>query len=306
MATEGHERGRREGRKKKCNPEMDLELNEIRERMEQLALRMQQEAKVHWRYECPLNRKEKWHVQKLLARKKQQELRRWLRELENLSDTEEELIHICEPEIGRHLSDEEEVRSDEDLINCQVGRNGLSSCQVGNRKRSVEGLIYCQRSSVESSNFQVGNEMGSVDLIDCQVGRREVPNFQVGRGKEMRLSESLRSSEVSSGQQGVLIGEDSCGFADHVNEDDEKLNTFTIKEEDQRSILIIGGIKTFLPNNQVEASAHDESVQQKKKDNQQKTIKEEEMEQTLMSTPTEGEEHSKNCSKFSARKLNRR
>jgi hypothetical protein len=28
---------------------------------------------------------------------------------------------------------------------------------------------------------------------------------------------------VSSGQQGVLIDEDSCGFADHVNEDDEKL-----------------------------------------------------------------------------------
>jgi hypothetical protein len=30
-------------------------------------------------------------------------------------------------------------------------------------------------------------------------------------------------------------------FADHVNEDDEKLKTFTIQEEDQRSILIIGG-----------------------------------------------------------------
>jgi hypothetical protein len=69
MATEGHECGRREDYKKKCNPEMDLELNEIRERMEQLALRMHKEEKVHWRYECPLNRKVKWHVQKLLARK---------------------------------------------------------------------------------------------------------------------------------------------------------------------------------------------------------------------------------------------
>jgi hypothetical protein len=47
MATEGHERGQREGYKKKINPEMDLELNEIRARMEQLALRMQQEEKVH-------------------------------------------------------------------------------------------------------------------------------------------------------------------------------------------------------------------------------------------------------------------
>ena len=60
--------------------------------------------------------KAKCPVQKLLSRKQQQELRRWLRELENLSDIEEELIHICELEIGRHLSDEEEVRSDKDLI----------------------------------------------------------------------------------------------------------------------------------------------------------------------------------------------
>jgi hypothetical protein len=263
------------------------------------------------------------------------------------------VVHICEPEIGRNLSDEEEVRSDEDLINCQerrdgfsycqvgnemrsledlidcqedssgnsyfqvgndmrlaedfinfqVGRNGLSSCQVGNRKRSVEGLIYCQRSSVESSNFQVGNEMGSVDLIDCQVGRREVPNCQVGRGKEMRLSESLRSSEVSSCQQGVLIDEDSCGFADHVNEDDEKLNTLTIQEEDQRSILIIGGIQIFLPNSPVEARAcvadatteegqPTVTVMMKEKISEVSQGEEEEMEQTLMSTPTEGEEHS--------------
>jgi hypothetical protein len=74
----------------------------------------------------------------------------------------------------------------------------------------------------------------------------------VGREKEMRLSKSLRSSEVSSGQQGVLIDEDSCGFVDHVNEDDEKLNTSITKEEDQRSILIIGGIRVFLPSNPIE------------------------------------------------------
>jgi hypothetical protein len=97
--------------------------------------------------------------------------------------------------------------------------------------------------------------MGSVDLIDCQVGRREVPNCQVGRGKEMRLSESLTDSVESSYQQGVLMDEDSCGFADHVNEYDEKLNTLTIQEEDQRSILIIGGIQIFLPDSPVEARA---------------------------------------------------
>jgi hypothetical protein len=43
------------------------------------------------------------------------------------------------------------------------------------------------------------------DLIDCQVGSRKFPICQVGREKEMRLSESLGSSEVSSCQQGVLM-----------------------------------------------------------------------------------------------------
>jgi hypothetical protein len=42
---------------------------------------------------------EKWHVQKLLARRQQQVLRRWLREVETLSDTEK-VVYICEPEVG--------------------------------------------------------------------------------------------------------------------------------------------------------------------------------------------------------------
>jgi hypothetical protein len=101
----------------------------------------------------------------------------------------------------------------------------------------------------------VGNEMISIeDIIDCQESRGEILDCQVGKGIRMRLFESLRSSEVSLGQQGVLIDEDSCGFVDHVNEDDEKLNTSTIKEEDQRCILIIGGIRLFLPRSQAEDS----------------------------------------------------
>jgi hypothetical protein len=102
---------------------------------------MQQEAKVHWTYEWPLKRKVKWPIQKLLARKQQHVVSRWLRHAENLSDTEHEMVYIYELEIGRTLSDEEE-RLSEDLIKCQVGRDGLSSCQVGNGKRSVEYLIY--------------------------------------------------------------------------------------------------------------------------------------------------------------------
>jgi hypothetical protein len=59
-------------------------------------------------------------------------------------DIEEELIHICEPEIGRHLSDKEEVRSYKNLINRQERRDGFSYFQVGNEMRSLEDLIDCQ------------------------------------------------------------------------------------------------------------------------------------------------------------------
>jgi len=49
---------------------MDKEIEEIRAKMDRLALKMQQEAQVHWRYEWPMNKKFRWHVQKLLARRK--------------------------------------------------------------------------------------------------------------------------------------------------------------------------------------------------------------------------------------------
>jgi hypothetical protein len=38
-----------------------------------------------------------------------------------------------------------------------------------------------------------------------------------------------------------------------VNEDDDKLKTFTIREEYQMSLLMIGGIQIFLPHSLVEA-----------------------------------------------------
>jgi hypothetical protein len=84
--------------------EIDKELAEIRARMEQLTLNMQQEEKLHSRYEWSLNKKVKWLVQKLLSRKQQQELKKCLRYDENLSDTV--LVHIYEPEVGGTLSDE--------------------------------------------------------------------------------------------------------------------------------------------------------------------------------------------------------
>ena len=69
----------------------------------------------------------------------------------------------------------------------------------------------------------------------------------------MRLSESLTDSVESSCQQGMLISEDSCGFADHVNEYDDKLKTCTIQKEDQKNIMMIGGIWVFLPDRPIEA-----------------------------------------------------
>jgi hypothetical protein len=39
-----------------------------------------------------------------------------------------------------------------------------------------------------------------------------------------------------------------------LNEDDEKLDTSIIEEEDQRSVMAIGGVEIFLPSNQGEAS----------------------------------------------------
>jgi hypothetical protein len=90
----------------------------------------------------------------------------------------------------------------------------------------------------------------------------------VGRGKEMRLSKSLTNSEESSDQQGVLTG------------------------EDQKSILMIGGIQVFLPHSLVEANegiADGETTERQPTD----IVMEEEVEKTLMFSQGEREEHSK-------------
>jgi hypothetical protein len=83
----------------------------------------------------------------------------------------------------------------------------------------------------------VGNEERSGDLIDCQVGREKIPSCRVGKGEEMNSAEISYQQEVSM-------------------------------EEDQRCVLIIGGIQIFLPNSPTEANtsvAHEEVVQQESK-----------------------------------------
>jgi hypothetical protein len=62
----------------------------------------------------------------------------------------------------------------------------------------------------------------------------------------MRLSESLMNSEESSDQQGVLTG------------------------ENQKRILMIGGIEVFLPDSPVEARACVADAATTEEDNQQR------------------------------------
>jgi hypothetical protein len=106
MDTKGHEHGGRGYHQQKTKEEFGEELTEIRARMEQLALKMQQNAEACWVYEWPMKNKVKWPVKELLAKRQQRLLRKWLRYAESLSDTE--LVCICEPEVGETLSDEEE------------------------------------------------------------------------------------------------------------------------------------------------------------------------------------------------------
>jgi hypothetical protein len=68
--------------------EMDKELTEIRARMEELALQMQQDARSHWVYEWPMKTKVKWPVREMLARRQRRLLKMWLRHAESLRDEE--------------------------------------------------------------------------------------------------------------------------------------------------------------------------------------------------------------------------
>jgi hypothetical protein len=76
-----------------------------------------------------------------------------LRHVENLNTTKEEVVYICETDLGENLSVEEEKRSVKDIIEFQEGRDELSNCRVGNKKISVEDIIYFQEGRGGSSNF---------------------------------------------------------------------------------------------------------------------------------------------------------
>jgi hypothetical protein len=97
--------------------------------MEILSLQMQQDAISHWVYEWPMKRKVKWPVMELVAKRQQRLLKRCLRHANSLRDEQKEMVQVCEPETGRNLSDvEDELRSENDLKDCQEGRTKIFNC----------------------------------------------------------------------------------------------------------------------------------------------------------------------------------
>jgi hypothetical protein len=65
-----------------------------------------------------------------------------LRHTENL-DGPDEMVHICEPETGRILGEENGMGSNEYLKNCREGREEIPNFQVGKELRSAEDLTDC-------------------------------------------------------------------------------------------------------------------------------------------------------------------
>jgi hypothetical protein len=93
--------------------------------MEKIAFKMQQEAKVRWRYEWHLKRTSKWPVQNLLARGQQEMLKRWLGHAKNPNHKGKRS--------GKGLVDCQmgNQKGLMDLINCQMGRRDILDFQVG-------------------------------------------------------------------------------------------------------------------------------------------------------------------------------
>jgi hypothetical protein len=82
--------------------------------------------------------------------------------------------------------------------------------------------------------------------MDCQEGSRKIPICQVGMGTKMGLFESLMNSEVSLDQPKELTEQ----MSSEMDLDQQMQLT---EKEDQRNLLMIGGIQIFLPHSPVEA-----------------------------------------------------
>jgi hypothetical protein len=120
MATGGHKHAEGKSPKLMSATEMDKEITDIKREMEELEMKMRQNKKTRWVYEWPMKTpKVKWPVRELMVKRQQRLLRRWLRYAENLKPIEkEDMVQICELEIGEILGEENELGSYDDLIDC--------------------------------------------------------------------------------------------------------------------------------------------------------------------------------------------
>jgi hypothetical protein len=206
-------------------------------------------------------------------------IKRELARLELKLRQDKKMVQACELETGEGLDDDEEdeLRSAEDLKDCQEGRVEIPVFQEGNELRLVEDLVDCQEDSQGISHCQLGNGRRSLwDLKDYQEGSGSIEDCQEGRDEHLRPFEGLMESSI---QQGVLMkmgsvdlifcqeGSRSIPYC-HVDRDEqmnldqpgeliEQVNLdqqvqLTEEEEDQNDILMIGGIQVFLPFSQEE------------------------------------------------------
>jgi hypothetical protein len=203
------------------------------------------------------------------------------------------------------VGEEIEMRSAEDLMDCQEDSKETMHCQLGNERRSDEDLEDCQE--------------GRESIEDCQEGSGSVLNCQVGRGEILGLSESLMDLEENQVQRWLLmqvgsmdlkICQGGSGSIPHCRNEqmsselDCDQQVQLTAEEYHRSRMMIGGISIFLPfaqeeaeNSVVHAATTGEQSQLRM------TVKEgEELEQTLKAAQA-GEEN--DCSKEQLNNLSR-
>jgi hypothetical protein len=169
MATEGCRYAGRRTLELWSQEDINEELAYIKREMVRLELKLWQDKKSRCVYEWPMKKpKMKCPVRGLMVIRQHKMLKIWLRYAENLKATEEEMVHLCEPEMGESLNDLEiEMGLTDDLKHCQEGREEIPYFQMGNEMRSLRDLRDCQEDSQGISNCQLGNEMRSLrDLVD--------------------------------------------------------------------------------------------------------------------------------------------
>jgi hypothetical protein len=155
MATKGR---RYAGRREIWSQEyMDEEIAYIKREMARLELKMRQDKESRWVCEWPMkDAKRKMTIQGVDG--------------QETAEAVDRMAEICKPKTGRSLDDfEYELGSPKDLKDCHEGREEeIPDCHEGNELRSFEDLEDCQEDSEGISHCQSGDDQRSLqDLKGC-------------------------------------------------------------------------------------------------------------------------------------------